>query len=561
MIDINYPRPYLRRSEFVSLNGLWNISIEDCDKNLKYQGKIEVPYAIETKTSGVNLLFEENDVAFYRKKFNIDLNEQERLIINFIAVDQVSEVFINDNKVGTHEGGYTPFSFDITDFVKKGSNELLVVVKDSTDKGIYSYGKQKFKRGGIWYTPSSGIVQDVFLEVVPKNYIKDIKFITDIDKKELKILVKSDESLPYSIEFEDMVLNGFSNQEEIFIFDKIHLWSVEDPFLYHAKVKLGLDIVETYFSFRKIERVICEKETYLALNHKRIFLSGVLDQGYYSCGYTAKNKTEYFRDIKVLKDMGFNTIRKHIKLEHPLFYYLCDKLGMLVIQDFINGGDEYKFTIVKLPLFTSQHRDDTQYRKFGRENQEGRAFFLKESCEIIDILNNHPSVIIYTIFNEGWGQFDSKKMTSYLSVKDNTRLYDSTSGWHDRGAGDFRSFHVYFKKFKLRKDKTKRAYILSEFGGYGLKIDGHTFNNHNFGYKKMKNKKFLTDAFEKLYLREVVPQIKNGLVGAIYTQIADVEDELNGIMTFDREIIKIDPKRVRSINELIYKTIREIDLK
>ncbi len=544
-----YPRPQLKRDSYISLNGYWDYKIQKSEEIPEvYEGKILVPFSPETKASGVNKKVEPDDYLFYRLNFKIDKSFiKDKVLLHFLAVDQIADVYLNGEYLGNHIGGYLPFEFEIKDLLKE-ENELVVRVKDETDLSPLSRGKQKIKRGGIWYTPQSGIYFPVFLESVSEDYIKDIKITPDIDKSEIKLIVTSN-SNKVKITLDNKNYEICSNKEEIVKIDNLKLWSPEDPYLYPLTLETKGDKVESYFAMRKVSKVVHNNHLVLALNNKPYFMNGVLDQGYYKNGlYTPDSYEEYIKDIELVKSLGFNTIRKHIKIEMPRWYYECDKRGVLVWQDFINGGGQYKFPTIAFPLITGKHHKDTNYKKFAREDEFGREFAKQEFKETINYLYNVPSIVLWTIFNEGWGQFDSKEIYETVSKLDPTRLYDHASGWHDQGVSDVKSLHVYFKKVKMPKAKSikDRAVILSEFGGYLFPIEGHMMEGKKT-YKSFENIQDWTVNFEKSFNRDVLENIPLGLAASIYTQLSDVEDELNGFTTFDREVVKFDSNKIRAI--------------
>lgn len=548
-----YPRPQLKRDSYLSLNGEWEYAIRDMkDIPPVYDGKIIVPFSPETELSGVYKTVKPEDWLFYRKCFSLDKSfVKDKVILHFTAVDQIAEVYINHHYLGKHVGGYLPFEFDIKPYLED-NNELIVVVKDYSDTSYYSRGKQRIKRGGIWYTPQSGIYMPVWLESVTDNYIKELKIIPKIERSEVLIKVVS-QSSSASIKIENKTYDIRTNKFVTLKVQKMHLWSPEDPYLYNIVVTTNSDTVHSYFAMRKVSTMMYNGHKVIALNDKPYFMKGVLDQGYYHDGlYTPKDYSEYEKDLQLIKDLGFNTVRKHIKIEAPIWYYLCDKMGLLVWQDFVNGGENYKFSTIAFPLITNIHHKDKWYSKFSRSNEEGRKQAIQEFKDTINYLFNHPSIVLWTIFNEGWGQFDSKDIYEELKKIDGTRLYDHASGWHDQGVSDVKSMHVYFKKVEIPKNKNikDRAVILSEFGGLVLPTEGHDRKGKKT-YKSFKNKDEWLKAYREMIERDVINNIPKGLTASIYTQLSDVEDELNGFITFDREVIKADTKAIKEINDKI----------
>lgn len=544
-----YPRPQFKRDSYISLNGEWDYKIQKDEVIPEvYDGKIIVPFSPETKASGVNKTLHPNEYLFYRRFFKLDKSFiKDKVLLHFLAVDQIADVYLNGHYLGSHIGGYLPFEFEIKEYLED-ENELVVRVKDETDTNSLSRGKQKIKRGGIWYTPQSGIYFPVFLESVSNDYIQSIKVTPDIDNKEIKLLVKSDSKL-VKVKVENKTHEIETNKEVSIKINNLHLWSPEDPYLYDLIIESKNDKVKSYFAMRKVSRIEYKGHQVLALNNKPIFMKGVLDQGYYQDGlYTPNSYEEYIKDIELAKSLGFNTIRKHIKIEMPRWYYECDKRGVLVWQDFINGGGEYKFSTIAFPLITGIHHKDTKYRKFARSDDFGREFAKQEFKETINYLYNYPSIVLWTIFNEGWGQFDSKEIYNEVSKLDSTRLYDHASGWHDQGISDVKSLHVYFKRVKLpnKKKVNNRAIVLSEFGGFLLPIEGHKMEGKKT-YRSYENIKDWTEIFRKSIELDVIKNIPDGLCACIYTQLSDVEDELNGFTTFDRKVVKVEPKDIKTI--------------
>ena len=550
-----YPRPQFYRDSYKSLNGYWDYKIsKSAEIPEDFDGKILVPFSPETKLSEVNHILQPDEYLFYRLIFKLDDFEvKDKVFLHFLAVDQVAEVYLNGKLLGKHIGGFLSFSFEIKEFLKE-ENELIVKVQDFTDTSYFSRGKQKLEHGGIWYTPQSGIYFPVFIESVPSDYVESIKIIPDIDNEEIVLFVKSTVE-NVSVNVFDRIQQIPTNKEVHIKANKMHLWSPEDPYLYTLKVSTLHDDVFSYFAMRKFSLIKDGNGiNRLALNNKPYFMKGILDQGYYHDGLlTPSTYDSYVKDVKFVKSLGFNMIRKHIKIEIPRWYYECDKQGIIVWQDFVNGGESYKFPTIVFPLITGIHHNDHNYKKFSRENKQGREEAKQEFKDTINYLYNTPSIALWTIFNEGWGQFDSKDVYSEIKEIDNTRLYDHASGWHDQGVSDVKSYHVYFKPFKIKKCKNlqERAVILSEFGGFVLKIEGHMMEG-NHVYKSFKTKEEWLEKYKSTIKRDVIDNIPKGLSAIVYTQLSDVEEELNGFITFDRQVVKVEPEKIKEINDQIH---------
>lgn len=540
-----YPRPTLVRDSFLLLNGEWSFSVTDGNIPEVFEEKIIVPYPPESMLSGIGRQIEEGRCAVYQRKFDIPTGFlKERFILHFGAVDTLCTVYFNGEKVGEHEGGYLPFSFDLTDTVREKDN-LITVVSTCDFTRVYPYGKKKKDRGGMWYTPASGIWKSVWAESVPESYIKSIKITTDTETATVEIVGAVDGAsvvIPESGE-------GFPVVDGKAIISPCEkrLWSPESPYLYDIVITSGEDVVKSYFALREIGIEVFNEVPRLTLNKKPYLFNGLLDQGYFPEGILTPASVEVFeKDITVAKEMGFNVLRKHIKIEPDIFYHLCDKLGMIVFQDMVNNSS-YSFLLdTVLPTVGLKRIPD----KFRHRSKKTREIFISHMKETMEHLYSFPSILYYTVFNEGWGQFCADEVYAIAKKTDPTRIIDATSGWFVRRDSDVDSRHVYFKPVKVKKG-SKRPVVISEFGGYSLRIDGHLFGSRNYGYRIFKTKEELTDAFEKLYLNEILPGIKNGISGLVYTQVSDVEDETNGIMTYDRRVIKPDAERVRRINEIL----------
>lgn len=579
-----YPRPLLMREVYQILNGWWDYAFTiDYKRPQQYEGRILVPFSPETALSGAGRQLKPDEYLWYRRNFNLPGWEREkgqnRILLHFGAVDQSCEVRINGHKVKRHTGGYLPFEVDISRYAQESANELIVAVKDLSDTSYHSKGKQKLNAGGMFYTAQSGIWQTVWLEKVPETYIKEIKTVPDIEKKIIRIKVSSSYSTdkknvdklsrnlpieikirkpglypdpvvkPSQISTEDMLETAVQAVSDKWIeipIESISLWNCETPYLYYFEVKLGDDRAISYFTMRKfsLETKVHEEFPRICLNGEVQFQNGVLDQGYWPESlYTPPSDAAMIFDIQEMKKTGFNMVRKHLKIEPQRWYYHCDRLGIVVWQDMVNGGSYYKHWFVTygatLLSWLRIPMRDVYPRLLSREAKAGRLEFIREMKETIRLLGNHPSIAAWVIFNEGWGQFQTEDMTRIVRRLDPNRLIDQASGWFDQGGGDFSSLHNYFFKLFIRPER-ERASVLSEFGGYSYREPGHCAKEKLYGYGICKNKKDLEKRFLERWqgVRNLIPQ---GLSASIYTQWTDVEEEVNGVFTYDREVRKIEP--------------------
>lgn len=533
-----YPRPQMRRVEWQSLNGIWNL-----------EGKsVRVPFPPQSLLA--EYTGEIRDFMTYERNFAIEhYNEEKRTLLHFGAVDQIAEVYLNGKYVGKHEGGYLPFVFDVTENVKQGDNQLVVMVKDELDRD-YPYGKQCRNRGGMWYTPTSGIWKSVWIEQVPKTYIKSVKITPDLQGIQLNVEsgdgtdfqeVCAKIKLHTGDVFEHVLQEGegYINLRKIRLsngesYEPI-LWDTKNPYLYSIVIQAGEDVVESYFGLRTVEIKAVNSVNRLCLNGKPIFMHGVLDQGYFSDGIvTPAEEEEFKRDILRMKKLGFNMLRKHIKIEPECFYYDCDRYGMLVIQDMVNNGVYSFWRDTLLPTIGECRKKDTGKGLSKRQ----KKIFEEHMQDTLEVLHNHPCIIGYTIFNEGWGQFESDRLYRNAQKADSTRVYDATSGWFAQKQSDFDSVHLYFGPAKLHVKN--RPLLLSEFGGYSYVVKGHCFSDKKYGYGTCKKEEELTHRIVKRYEKLVMPYVKKGLCGSIYTQVSDVEDEVNGFYTYDRKVCKVN---------------------
>ncbi len=547
-----YPRPQMRRDSFFCLNGKWDFEVgQSAEIPAEFSRKIKVPFSPESALSGVNELFSEKNRLYYKKTFSLPKGfVKERVLLHFGAVDQSCEVYLNGEYVGSHSGGYAPFSFDITEQLKE-QNTLTVRVTDELSKRIFPYGKQTNVRGGMWYTRVSGIWQTVWLESVPKKHITSLKINTTLDSAEISVYGVSEGTV--TVETDDgEITASLTNGKAVIKIAEPKLWSPEAPYLYKFAVEGEGDRVESYFALRTVEIKEVSGKKRICLNGEPYFFHALLDQGYFPDGiFTPAAPEAYKNDILEAKRLGFNTLRKHIKIEPEIFYYYCDKLGMVVFQDMVNNGRYSFLRDTALPTVAIKRLGD----RFLNTNKRAREQFTLSMIETVELLYNHPSICYWTIFNEGWGQFCSGEMYAMLKEIDSTRIIDTASGWFKGGQSDVESEHVYFKSFRFKP--SAKPSVLSEFGGYSYRPEGHIFNLKGaFGYGFFKQREPYEEALLRLYREEVVPAAKAGLCASVYTQLSDVEDETNGLLSYDRLVCKVDGKKMRQMASELFDAIK-----
>ena len=535
---VAYPRPQMRRDSYISLNGEWSFAVRR-GRRTAYEGKITVPFPPESRLSGVETQVGRRDVLIYERSFTIPPDfMRERVILHVGACDQYARVYVNGIAMGAeHIGGYLPIELDITNALCAGENTLRIEARDPLCRDL-PYGKQTNRRGGMWYTKVSGIWQSVWLESVPEDYIRCLRITPDLQGVTVeveggcreKLLRLGDREYPFS---GDRVRVDVENPR---------LWSPDDPYLYEFTLTAGEDTVTSYFGLRTVTVERHEDRPYICLNGRPVFCHGLLDQGYFPDGiFLPASPRGYTEDVLLAKACGFNMLRKHIKLEPEQFYYDCDRHGILVFQDMVNSG-RYSF-LVDTALPTAGLKRGVIHRASKRR----RAAFESACRGTLERLYNHPSVVYYTIFNEGWGQYPARGVYEMCHSLDPTRIYDTASGWFRVNCTDVESEHVYFKPVRLRLSKEKPT-VLSEFGGYAHRVDGHVFNlKKTYGYKKFDDRTAFEDALVALYEREIVPAARDGLCGAVLTQLSDVEDEVNGLITYDRRVTKVNAERMREV--------------
>ena len=571
-----YPRPAMRRDSCEILNGPWQYAItQTAEYPAAWQGSILVPYSPEAPASGVNRTLQPGQWLHYHRLFAPPAGEGGRVLLHFGAVDYACAVQVNGHLAGGHRGGYWPFTLDITDLLNgTGRNSLWVAVQDPTGHGTQARGKQTLKPGGMFYPAQSGIWQTVWLERVPDNYIQTLTVTPDYDARTVTVRVHTAKP-GGAVNLWAMVRAGGVTITEDWGSDEAdqdgevtlnipeeHFfpWSPDTPFLYDLTVgtnqgeEAEFDTVHSYFALRKWS---CAPDAHgvlrFCLNDKPILLNGLLDQGYWPEGlYTPPSDAAVERELSEVKALGFNLLRKHAKIEPQRWYYHCDRLGLIVWQDIVNGGSAYNLwfvtylTNVLQPLLRRFPDGKAAYSLLSRAKPAGREEYAHELADTVQALRCHPCIACWVPFNEGWGQFDAGKAVQALRALDGTRLVDEASGWFDQGGGDVHSLHNYFYPLRIRPQK--RTVALSEYGGIAWPMPGHEPPHKTYGYGTAKDRQELTARYKKLQLKTVLPQLEKGLSALVYTQLTDVEDEVNGLFTYDRAAVKPDANAVRSVN-------------
>ena len=561
-----YPRPIMERAEWQNLNGLWDYAILPVGQPepSKFDGEILVPFAVESSLSGVQKMLGKDNELWYQRDFTVPGKwKNNNVLLHFGAVDWKAEVWVNDVKVGQHTGGYTPFSFDITPALKKtGANKLIVKVWDPSDEGFQPRGKQVNKPEGIWYTPVSGIWQTVWIEPVPEKHIENIKITPNIDSKVLQVetfanIKNSSDKVLVRVKDGSRVIataQSINNLPvDVLMPENSRLWSPSDPFLYSVEVELWsndkqVDKVDSYAAMRKYSMKRDEMGIVrMQLNNKNIFQFGPLDQGWWPDGlYTAPTDEALLYDVQKTKDLGFNMIRKHVKVEPARWYMHCDQLGMIVWQDMPNGD--------KGPQEWQMHNYYTGSDRIRSKESEDN--YRKEWKEIMDYLYSYPSVGVWVPFNEAWGQFKTKEIAEWTKEYDPSRLVNPASGGNHYQVGDILDLHNYPNP-RLYLYDAQRATVLGEYGGIGWAIKDHLWGaDRNWGYVQFDSEKKVTDEYVK-YAEELKQLIRQGFSAAVYTQTTDVEMEVNGLITYDREIVKVDESRVKKVNQEICNILKD----
>ena len=550
-----YPRPQLVRSSWTNLNGWWDYAIVPAGEAFrKPEGRILVPFPPEADRSGVGRVRQPKETLWYAREFECPAHDGgQRVILHFGAVDERCAVFVNGKKAGVHRNGYLSFSFDITALLKTGSNELRVCVRDDSDAGTECRGKQRLAPGGMFYQAQSGIWQTVWLETVPENYITNLTVVPRADLRTVGILLEMKRPADVVVRIggcadavrlsaeEFRTGSGAASARKEVVIDSPRLWTPESPALYDLKIDAGEDQVRSYFAMRYFGKGTDRAgHPCLTLNGRPYFFNGILDQGYWPESLlTAPSDEALIFDIIEMKRLGFNMIRKHEKIEAERWYCHCDRLGMVVWQDMVHGGRRINSLLMTyLPTLVPwirTHLPDRMHPLFGRAEADSRARFEADLLRMIRQLKNHPCIGLWNLFNEGWGQFDALRLEVAVKREDPDRMTDHASGWFDQGGGDVKSEHNYFRKLVVEKDP--RPFVLSEYGGFSCRIAGHCMFGENYGYHDYAEKDF-PDAFRRL-AGEIEALKADGLAAAVYTQVSDVEEETNGLYTYDRKVCKV----------------------
>ena len=589
-----YPRPNLVRDSYFNLNGKWECRINESETADFYDETIIVPFSPESMLSGVGKIVMPHQRLHYRKKFTLPEGfKKSRVLLHFGAVDQECSVFVNGIRVGGHKGGYLPFHFDITDSLRQGENVLTLSVTDRTEQSPHARGKQKLQKKGkyasLFYTPQSGIWKTVWMESVEKAYIEDVRITPLYDDSSVRFEITvlnacktsgaetsggkaSGGETSGTVRLAVLDRGGKIGQAEITVrqekeikqvisqeikLDGFKPWTPDTPHLYDVIIRYGEDEVRSYFGMRKLSTGRDGKGILrFFLNNKPYFFNGILDQGYWPESLmTAPSDEALVYDIIKLKEMGYNTIRKHVKIEAERFYYHCDRLGMMVWQDMPNGGGEYNMVFVThLPNASDRFArgvSDRHYGIFKRKDGEGRRQYYTDLQNMVSTLYNYPSIAVWVPFNEGWGQFDAAKATKEVREIDSGRLINEACGWFDQGGGDMYSIHNYRHKLKV-KPQQDRVVALTEYGGYAYPVEEHLSCKKEFGYQHYHSTEELTQNYKRLWEEEIYPNLQYGLCSAIYTQTSDIEEEINGVLTYDREIVKLDEDQVKEMNDKLY---------
>lgn len=560
-----YPRPQLVRTDWLNLNGLWSYAITHGESPEAYEGLILVPFPVESSLSGVGRNLRPDETLWYRRTFVVpEAWTGRNVLLHFGAADWSAVVSLNGHLLGEHWGGYLPFDFDITAALVEGANELIVEIQDATDASSQARGKQSLKPGGILYTAVSGIWQTVWLEPVPTCHIVSVTATPDVPGKAVSVLVATSVPAEIAVAVRDgeRIVAQSAGRSDVPIALKLpetRLWSPESPYLYGLDVAIqDGDKVKSYFGMRSFGVVRDEAgHQRLTLNGKVFFQHGILDQGYWPDGlYTAPTDGALCYDIELARRLGFTMIRKHMKVEPLRWYYHCDRLGIIVWQDMPSGGDvRNQMRLAFLALAGVNVRDNTAggRRRLGRENDVGRGDFLEELKQMIDHLRGETCIACWVPFNEGWGQFDAFATAARVKQQDPSRLVDHASGWFDQKGGDMVSIHRYVLRLQPPRRTGPRCFVLSEYGGFNLLIQGHVWQfDKAFGYRRFRSSARLFEAYRLLIEKQLMPLRGGGLSAAVYTQITDVEQETNGIVTYDREVVKVDEDAIRRINRSVW---------